>query len=161
MQNNTLLKFSKFNLNFQGNMGLAMKLEKLMGSVAKPGKRSFSTTAMACSGNDVTGAMDSLKKLITPDLVKSVNGVYVFNITDATPSEWYLDLKNGEGSLASGAYSGKSDVTLTMNSDVFLKLTGGSLKATAAFMGGKLKLKGNMGLAMKLEKVMGGLKSNL
>ena len=118
-----------------------MKLEKLMGSVAKPGTRSFSTTGVAQA--DVTEAMNGLKGVITPDLVEKVKGVYTFNITDATPAEWYLDLKNGSGNLAAGKFGGNSDVNLTMNSDVFLKLTNGSLKATNAFMAGKLKIKGN------------------
>lgn len=37
----------------------------------------------------------------------------------------------------------------------------GKLKATAAFMTGKLKIKGDMGKAMKLEKLMGKTQSKL
>lgn len=37
----------------------------------------------------------------------------------------------------------------------------GKLKATAAFMTGKLKIKGDMGKAMKLEKLMGSMQSKL
>ncbi len=140
-------------------MGLAMKLEKLMGSVKSVNQKRQMSTAIPA--NDVSPSMEKLKALITPDLVKSVNGVYTFNITDATPAEWYLDLKNEGGKLASGPFDGKADCSLTMNTEVFNKLVSGSLKASAAFMGGKLKLKGNMGLAMKLEKVMGSLKSKL
>lgn len=151
--------FMTGKLKIKGNMGLAMKLEKLMGSVKAAKGRAYSTSASA--GNDVTPAMNALKALITPDLVNSVKGVYGFSITDASPAEWYLDLKNGNGALESGAFDGKVDVQLTMNTEVFNKLTSGSLKASAAFMGGKLKLKGNMGLAMKLEKVMASAKSKL
>jgi len=153
--------FMSGKLKLKGNMGLAMKLEKVMAGLkdAKPAAAPAASTAP--TGNDVTPSMEKLKSLINPDLVKSVNGVYGFNITDASPAEWFLDLKNGDGSLGSGAFDGKTDVTLTMNTEVFNKLTSGSLKASAAFMSGKLKLKGNMGLAMKLEKVMGGLKSKL
>lgn len=151
--------FMSGKLKIKGNMGLAMKLEKLMGSVKSVNQNRKMSTATPV--NDVTPSMDKLKSLITPDLVKSVNGVYSFNITDATPAEWYLDLKNGEGKLESGPFDGKVDCSLTMNTEVFNKLVGGSLKASAAFMGGKLKLKGNMGMAMKLEKVMGSLKSKL
>lgn len=35
------------------------------------------------------------------------------------------------------------------------------MKATAAFMTGKLKIRGDMGKAMKLEKLMGALQSKL
>jgi putative sterol carrier protein len=50
---------------------------------------------------------------------------------------------------------------MTMNSDVFNKMVNGSLKPTTAFMTGRLKIKGDMGLAMKLEKIMLSLKSKL
>ena len=101
------------------------------------------TTPIISSVNDVTSSMNALKGLINPDLVKSVNGVYSFNVTDASPSDWYLDLKNGSGAIASGAFDGKVDCALTMNTDIFNKLTNGSMKATSAFMSGKLKIKGN------------------
>lgn len=137
---------------------------------------------------DVTNAMNSLKRVLSPAMVQSVNAVYSFSITDAHPSEWYVDLKSGDGQLGSGkvqftftftftffvflffklnfnykigAFNGKVDCTLTMTTDVFNQVVSGSLKPSAAFMTGKLKIKGNMGLAMKLEKLMGSLKSKL
>ena len=177
--------FMMGKLKIKGDMGLAMKLEKLMGSLkakigtepapAAPATPKVTPAAVqepskaapaAASeppkvGNDVTPEMESLKKLVSADLVKSVNGVYSFVISDATPSEWYLDLKSGSGNLASGAFDGKINCTLTMNSDIFKKLVSGNMKASNAFMMGKLKIKGDMGLAMKLEKLMGSLKAKI
>jgi len=51
---------------------------------------------------DVTNAMNSLKKVLSPAMVQSVNAVYSFVITDASPTEWYVDLKTGEGQIGSG-----------------------------------------------------------
>ena len=115
-----------------------------LASKVKSHKATPAPAVAAPAGNDVTASMNGLKGVITPDLVEKVKGVYTFNITDATPAEWYLDLKNGSGNLAAGKFDGNSDVNLTMNSDVFLKLTNGSLKATNAFMTGKLKIKGKI-----------------
>jgi hypothetical protein len=117
---------------------------ELLENKVKKSETPAASAAPTSSTNDVTSAMGSLKSLISADLVKSVNGVYSFNITDASPSDWYLDLKNGTGALGSGAYDGKVDCTLTMNTDVFNKLTLGSMKATSAFMSGKLKIKGTI-----------------
>ena len=108
-----------------------------------------------------TNSMNLLKKVLNPELVSTVNAVYGFNITDASPSEWYVDLKSGSGKLGSGSFDGKVDCTMTMNTDVFNQVVSGALKPSTAFMSGKLKIKGNMGLAMKLEKLMGSLKSKL
>ena len=115
----------------------------------------------AASGNDVTPSMEAIKKMISPELVKKVNGVYSFVISDANPGEWYLDLKNGNGKLASGKFEGQSNCTLTMKAEIFNKMVSGGMKPTSAFMSGKLRIKGDMGLAMKLEKLMGSLKSKL
>lgn len=47
-----------------------------------------------------------------------------------------------------------AQVTLEMNGDDFKEMVAGTLNPTAAFMGGKLKIKGNMGLAFKLQTVL-------
>ena len=160
--------FMSGKLKIKGDMGLAMKLEKLMGSVklGQPNAASSSSASnlkpeASSDQNNVAASMNQIKKLITPDLVKSMNGIYAFNISDANPQEWYLDLKNGNGNLASGKFNGTANCTLSMKSDVFVSMVNGKIKPTAAFMSGKLKIKGDMGLAMKLEKLMGSLKSKL
>ena len=160
--------FMSGKLKIKGDMGLAMKLEKLMGSVklgqpkvAVPSSSSNLKPEASFDQNNVSASMNQIKKLITPDLVKSMNGIYAFNISDANPQEWYLDLKNGNGDLASGKFNGTANCTLSMKSDVFVSMVNGKIKPTAAFMSGKLKIKGDMGLAMKLEKLMGSLKSKL
>ena len=43
-----------------------------------------------------------------------------------------------------------ADVTLTADADVFQSILEGDTNPTAAFMTGKLKIDGDMGLAMKL-----------
>ena len=68
--------------------------------------------------------------------------------------QWYLDLKNGNGSIGKGAAPVAVNVTMTLSSEDFVKMFTGKLNPTAAFMGGKLKIKGDLPLAMKLEKLM-------
>lgn len=47
-----------------------------------------------------------------------------------------------------------ADCVLIMNSETFEKLQNGSLNAVMAVMGGALKIKGDMSLAMKLQSVL-------
>lgn len=47
-----------------------------------------------------------------------------------------------------------SDCVLIMSADTFRKLKEGSLNAVMAVMGGSLKIKGDMSLAMKLQSVL-------
>jgi putative sterol carrier protein len=65
----------------------------------------------------------------------------------------------GEGAImmdAEGVRAGdeEADVTLTAEADVFRAILEGDLNATSAFMQGKLKVDGSMGMAMKIGSVL-------
>lgn len=57
---------------------------------------------------------------------------------------------------ANGARVGddEADVTMTADADTFQEILSGELNPTAAFMGGKLTIDGDMGVAMKLAQVL-------
>ena len=65
-----------------------------------------------------------------------------------------MDLKNGSGSTGKGEAPSGADVTFIMDSTGFVDMFKGKLNPTSAFMTGKMKIKGDLGLAMKLEKLM-------
>ncbi|KAK9499369.1 hypothetical protein O3M35_002417 [Rhynocoris fuscipes] len=113
------------------------------------------------SGGDVQPIFDAIVKRLSPELVKSTNSIFQFNLTGPQESVWFIDLKNGSGSAGKGKPSDKPDATLTMDSQHFFDMFTGKLKPTAAFMTGKLKISGNLQNAMKLEKLMTTLKSKL
>ncbi|GGE46936.1 SCP2 sterol-binding domain-containing protein [Actibacterium pelagium] len=65
----------------------------------------------------------------------------------------------GEGAIvvdADGvrASDDETDVTLTADAETFQSILEGDLNPTAAFMGGKLSVDGDMGMAMKLGSVL-------
>ena len=59
---------------------------------------------------------------------------------------------DGDGVRAS---DDETDVTLTADADTFQEILEGELNPTAAFMGGRLSVDGDMGMAMKLGSVLG------
>ncbi|KAH0628386.1 hypothetical protein JD844_009475 [Phrynosoma platyrhinos] len=102
-----------------------------------------------------------IKGAISEDVVKSTQGVYRFELSGEEGGTWYIDLKNKGGSAGSGDPPGKVDVVMSMSSSDFVKMFSGKLKPTMAFMSGKLTIKGDMALAIKLEKLMGQFNSKL
>uniref|UniRef100_A0A672L9K9 Hydroxysteroid dehydrogenase-like protein 2 n=1 Tax=Sinocyclocheilus grahami TaxID=75366 RepID=A0A672L9K9_SINGR len=107
------------------------------------------------------GATPAFKRILSPDIVKTTEAVYRFDLSGEHAGVWYIDLKNDAGSAGSGDPPTKADVIMTLDSADFIKMFGGRLKPTMAFMSGKLKIKGDMGLAIKLEKMMAMMKSKL
>ncbi|KAI5299378.1 hypothetical protein KEM55_002218 [Ascosphaera atra] len=101
---------------------------------------------------------DGLKsEAMRKDAVKQAKAVFVFTITNdkGETESWWLDLKK-EGAVGKGASSpaGKADVTLLMSEKDFGGLVAGTANAQRLFMGGKLKVKGNVMKATKIEPIM-------
>ncbi|WP_386627297.1 SCP2 sterol-binding domain-containing protein [Sulfitobacter geojensis] len=59
---------------------------------------------------------------------------------------------NGAGARAADE---DADVTLSADADTFKEILAGETNPTSAFMTGKLKVDGDMGMAMKLASVLG------
>ena len=123
-----------------------MKLEEL--------KKLNSAGPAATAGGDfkATAVFAALAARIQsdPDLVKKINGVYQFNITAGGETRnWTVDLKNGAGSVKDSA-ADKPDCTITIGDDDFVNLLTGKANGQQLFMGGKMKIAGNMAFAMKL-----------
>ena len=83
----------------------------------------------------------------------SINAIYEFNLTGPNGGVWSLDLITPGGVVSEGS-TGKANCTITMEDENFSKLVTGQLNAQMAFMTGKLKVAGNMGLALKLTSVI-------
>ena len=72
-----------------------------------------------------------------------------WNITGEEAGVWAFQIVNGEGKMIPGGVE-KPDVTFTVGDKDWLSITAGNLDAMNAFMTGKLKIAGDMMLAMKV-----------
>lgn len=115
----------------------------------------------AATSGPIAETFNIIKGVLNPDIVKSTGGVYKFDLSGEHAGVWFIDMKNGGGSAGSGEPPVKADVVMTMDSADFTKMFAGKLKPTMAFMSGKLMIKGDMSLAIKMEKMMSMMKSKL
>ncbi|KAL2781915.1 hydroxysteroid dehydrogenase-like protein 2 isoform 2 [Daubentonia madagascariensis] len=102
-----------------------------------------------------------VKNSLSDDIVKATQAIYLFELSGEDGGTWFLDLKSKGGNAGYGEPSDRADVVMSMSTDDFVKMFSGKLKPTMAFMSGRLKIKGNMALAIKLEKLMNQMNAKL
>jgi len=87
--------------------------------------------------------------------VKKIGGVFAFKVSGGPGGKeavWVVDVKNGKGSVTNDPDK-KADCTIAMADDNLLALMTGQMNPQTAFFQGKLKITGNMGMAMKLQSL--------
>ena len=82
-----------------------------------------------------------------------VNKTVQWNITGDDPGVWAIQINDGAARLIPDGVE-KPDVTFTVTSKDWLTIAEGKLNAMNAFMTGKLKVAGDMGLAMKVPQLL-------
>jgi len=95
----------------------------------------------------------SLKTEEEPDIAGRLNATYTFHIKEDEQKSFSLIFKNGKATVQKGSIE-NANCELSMKESNFKKLLMGDLNATSAFMTGRLKLKGNIGDALKLEQIL-------
>jgi hypothetical protein len=88
-----------------------------------------------------------------PNYVKPSRGFYEYRIVGETRRVWTLNLKEAPGGVIEGAVE-NPDVVFEIKEPHFRRLIGGELDTEAAFMQGKLKVEGDLRLALRLGPVM-------
>jgi putative sterol carrier protein len=92
---------------------------------------------------------EGLESRIDPAKTAGMTNSYVFEIDGA--GTWKVEVQDGSVSVAEG--DGDADATISASEETFEQIASGDLNATTAYMTGKLKIKGDMGAAMKLQKL--------
>lgn len=89
-----------------------------------------------------------------PERTAGVNACWQFDLSGEGAENFYVDVRNGKATVLSGNHASPG-VTIQMSAPDFVSMIKGELSGMNAFMTGRLKIKGDMGLAMKLQSILG------
>jgi len=142
----------------------ANALEEEVLAFAKKGKKKKPVKATAKpKKSDTTKQVDSYFEQMrdylkeNPDYIKKPVGHFQFFIKGEEEYAWQLNLRKPPGSVRKGAIK-NYDVSLTIKEQHLLKIAQGKLDVGTAFLQGRLKLDGDLDLAMKLAAVLKNMK---
>ena len=97
--------------------------------------------------------MEKMPGAFLPEKAQGVDATIQFEFTGAEAGDWYVVIKDGTCAVNRGASTQPATMTLTADSADFINLITGELDPMTAFMQGKLKLQGDLNLAMKLTQM--------
>ncbi|KAM5266281.1 sterol carrier protein 2 [Hipposideros larvatus] len=115
-------------------------------------------TSSAADGFKASLVFKEIEKKLEEEgeqFVKKIGGIFAFKVKDGPGGKeatWVVDVKNGKGSVHPNSDK-KADCTITMADSDLLALMTGKMNPQSAFFQGKLKIAGNMGMAMKLQNL--------
>jgi putative sterol carrier protein len=92
---------------------------------------------------------ETLESRVDPAKTAGMSNTFVFDIDGA--GMWTVAVDDGKVKVSEG--DGEADATISASEETFQKIAAGEQNPTSAYMTGKLKIKGDMGAAMKLQKL--------
>ncbi len=98
---------------------------------------------------------DQMQRRMDADPAKlaGIKAVYQFDIEGADAGAYSVAIADEKAAVREGTHA-SPDITLTIASNDFADMVQGKLDGMTAFTQGKLRLKGDMMLAMKLQSLL-------
>ncbi|MGE5221217.1 MAG: SCP2 sterol-binding domain-containing protein [Omnitrophica WOR_2 bacterium] len=93
--------------------------------------------------------MAGMPRAFIPEKATGVNTVIQYHLTGAEGGDWVVKIHDGQCTVEPGA-TPAPNLTLTADAQDYKDIITGKTNAMAAFMQGKVKLAGDLNMAMKL-----------
>jgi putative sterol carrier protein len=92
---------------------------------------------------------DNLESRADPGKLAGLDTTYLFDIEGS--GTWLVEIHDGHLHVSEG--EGDADCTILTSAETFERIVAGEQNPTTAYMTGKIKIKGDMGAAMKLQNL--------
>ncbi len=92
---------------------------------------------------------EKLPERADPEKTAGMSNTYVFDVDGV--GQWTVAVDDGAVTVTEGP--GEADCTISASEETLVKIAKGEANPTTAYMTGKLKIQGDMGAALKLQKL--------
>jgi len=112
------------------------------------------TPLLAADGDSKTpqDVFDGMRESFDAGKAKGVHARYQFTFTGPNGGDWWIEVSDGKFKMARGKIN-NADVTMLASDNDWVALSNGTLNGTWAFITGRLKIRGDRGVAKKLGEV--------
>jgi putative sterol carrier protein len=101
---------------------------------------------------DAAEVFAQMPEAFLADKAGDLRATFQFNLSGEGGGDWAVAIADGTCTVVEGSVD-KPDVTVGMAAGDYVKMTAGELQPVVAFMQGKIKLQGDMNLAMKIQEL--------
>ena len=102
------------------------------------------------TADEVKSLFPAMVERFIPEKADGVNAAILFDLSGDNGGLFWLTVADGQAETGVGEISNPS-MTVKAEADDWFAVTTGQMNAMQAFMTGKLKILGDMGLAMKMQ----------
>jgi putative sterol carrier protein len=107
---------------------------------------------MAEEATSVAQVFEIMPERFNAAAAAGVDATYQFDLTGDDGGTYNVKIKDQACEVSEGAAE-SANITITMAASDYLDMINGKLNPQMAFMGGKLKIKGDMSLALKMQQI--------
>ncbi len=97
-------------------------------------------------------AFQMMPSRFNKDAAKGLNAIYQFDLSGDGGGKWHVIIKDQTCEVKEGA-AASPNITISMTAQDYLDMLSGKLNGQMAFMSGKLRIAGDMGLALRMQSL--------
>jgi putative sterol carrier protein len=95
---------------------------------------------------------DGMRRSFRAEKAKGVHARYQWELSGPNGGEWWIEVNDGKFKMGKGKIE-NPDVTFIASDKTWVALSNGTLSGTWAYLTGRLKIRGDKGLAKKLGEI--------
>ena len=99
---------------------------------------------------EINEFISKMPTIFLPEKAEGLTTVLQLNLTGDNGGQWWIKIADGTCTVNEGA-TDSAEMTLTSTADDLYAVLTGESNAVAAFMQGKIKVAGDMSLALKMQ----------